>query len=77
MGDVARGLYQDDLIRVGNAAADLGFPGLVHACGHIMAELTENMKLDELREFLNEDYDFPGRLPFCCILGIAAFSSVL
>jgi hypothetical protein len=61
LSDVARGLYQDDLLRVGNAAAELDFPGLVHACGYTMAELTEGMKLKQLREFLNEDYDFPGK----------------
>ncbi|KAI6175537.1 hypothetical protein M3Y97_00700000 [Aphelenchoides bicaudatus] len=59
LSSVGKGLYQDDLIRVGNAATDLGFPGLVHACAYTLAEMTENMKLAELRTFLHEEYDFP------------------
>jgi hypothetical protein len=61
LADSVKDLYQDDLIRVGNAAAEWNFPALVHSCAWIMSSQTENMKLAELREYLNEEYDFPGK----------------
>ncbi|KAI6189791.1 hypothetical protein M3Y97_00046800 [Aphelenchoides bicaudatus] len=62
LAEPVKGFYQDDLIRVGNAAAEYGYPGVIHACAWVMASKTENMRLNELREYLNEEYDFPDEI---------------
>jgi hypothetical protein len=40
----------------------LGLSGFVHAAAYLMAENTENMKLAELRQYLNEEYDFSAEI---------------
>jgi hypothetical protein len=59
--EVFTNIHKDDLISAGNVADHFQVAGFIHLFGYEMTKRTQNMNLNQLREFLNEEDDFSAK----------------